>query len=66
MLKKLGLIKDLTTKIGKRNTVELVNIVESEEPFTIDIKIKKKGIKNKIEKITLKDGQEVIIEYKEQ
>lgn len=63
MLKKIGLIKDLATKFGKRNTVELVNIVESEEPFTIDIKIKKKGIKGKTEKIILKDGQEVIIEY---
>lgn len=66
MLKKIGLIKDLATKFGKRNTVELVNIVESEEPFTIDVKIKKKGIKSKTEKIILKDGQEVIIEYTEQ
>lgn len=63
MLKKIGLIKELASKFGKRNTVELVNIVESEEPFTIDVKIKKKGIKDKIEKIILKDGQEVIIEY---
>lgn len=66
MLKKIGLIKDLVAKFGKKNTVELVNIIESEEPFTIDVKIKKKGIKSKIEKIMLKDGQEVIIEYSQQ
>lgn len=66
MLKKIGLIKDLATKFGKKNTVELVNIVESEEPFAIDIKIKKKGVKSKKEKIILKDGQEVIIEYTEE
>lgn len=65
MLKKIGLIKDLAAKFGKRNTVELVNIIESEEPFTIDVKIKKKGIKSKKEKIILKDRQEVIIEYSE-
>ena len=66
MLKKIGLIKDLATKFGRKNTVELVNIVESEEPFTIDIKIKKKGVSRKIERITLKDGQDVTIEYTEE
>lgn len=65
MLKKIGLIKDLAAKFGKKRTMELVNIVESDEPFVIDVKIKKQGIKNKKDVITLKDGQEVIIEYTE-
>lgn len=65
MLKKISLIKDLAAKFGKKKTMELVNLVESDEPFTIDVKIKKQGIKNKKDIIALKDGQQVIIEYTE-
>lgn len=65
MLKKISLIKDIASKFGKKKTMELVNLVESEEPFIVDIKIKKKGILNKKDMITLKDGQQVIIEYTE-
>lgn len=63
MLKKIGLVKDIASKFGKKKTMELVNLIESEEPFIVDIKIKKKGISNKKDIITLKDGQQVIIEY---
>lgn len=65
MFNKIGLIKELATKFGKKNTMDLVKLVESNEPFVVDIKIKKQGGQNKKEIIDLKDGQQVIIEYTE-
>ena len=65
MIKKIALLKELSLKVGKRKTKEIISILESDDSFRIEIKIMKKEVSNKKDVIMLKDGQEVILEYVE-
>ena len=66
MLKKIALLKDLATKIGRKKAYELLEMVEGSEPFVAEVKIKRKGIVSKREEIMLKDNQKVVLEYIEE
>ncbi|CEH33846.1 hypothetical protein [Romboutsia lituseburensis] len=63
MIKKIGLIKEIASKIGKKKAYELLDMVEGNQPFVAEVKIKKSGIKSKKEEITLKENQKIILEY---
>ena len=63
MIKKMAVLKEFVSKIGRKKVKELLSIVEDDDPFVVEVKIKKSGIKYKKEIITLKDNQEVILEY---
>ncbi|RDY24991.1 hypothetical protein CHF27_001970 [Romboutsia maritimum] len=66
MLKKITLLKDLATKIGRKKAYELLEMIEGSEPFVAEVKIKRKGIVSKKEEIILKENQKVILEYIEE
>lgn len=65
MLKKINVLKDFAAKVGGKKAKELLEIVEKDEPFVIEVKITKSGVKNNKEIIKLKEDQEVILEYVE-
>lgn len=63
MIKKMSLLKDLVRKIGRKKAMEIISMIEEENPFTIEIKIKKDGINATRECIKLKENQEIVLEY---
>lgn len=63
MIKKMSLLKDLVRKIGRKKAMEIISMIEEENPFTIEIKIKKDGINSTRECIKLKENQEIVLEY---
>ena len=63
MIKKMSILKDLVSKIGRKKAMEIISMIEEENPFTIEIKIKKDGINATREFIKLKENQEIVLEY---
>jgi hypothetical protein len=63
MLKKMGLIKDLASKIGRKKAYELLEMIEGSQPFVAEVKITRAGITSKKEEIILKENQKIILEY---
>lgn len=63
MIKKMSILKDLVRKIGRKKAMEIISMIEEENPFTIEIKIKKDGINATREFIKLKENQEIVLEY---
>ncbi len=63
MLNKINLIRDIAHKIGRKKAYELLEMVEGNQDFIAEVKIKKHGIKSKREEIMLKNNQKIILEY---
>ncbi|RDY25570.1 hypothetical protein CHL78_017500 [Romboutsia weinsteinii] len=63
MLKKISLLKELASKIGRKKAYELLEMVEGSEAFIAEVKITKAGIESKKEEIMLKDNQKIVLEY---
>ena len=63
MIKKMSLLKDIVKKIGRKNAMEIISMIEGENPFTMEIKIKKDGINASREYIKLKENQKIVLEY---
>lgn len=63
MLKKISLLKELATKIGRKKAYELLDMIEGTDAFVAEVKIKRAGIESKKEEIILKDNQKIIFEY---
>lgn len=63
MLKKIAVLKDVASKIGRKKAQELLSMVEGSEPFVAEVKIKTSGVEAKKEEITLKENQKIIFEY---
>ncbi|PBF45590.1 hypothetical protein BGU49_10535, partial [Clostridioides difficile] len=49
--------------VYKRQAYELLEMVEGNDAFVAEVKIKKNGIESKKEEIMLKDNQKIILEY---
>ena len=62
MFKKMAVLKDIATKIGRKKAYELLEMVEGNDAFVAEVKIKKNGIESKKEEIMLKDNQKIILE----
>ncbi|MEG1311345.1 MAG: hypothetical protein RR942_11775 [Romboutsia sp.] len=63
MLKKISVLKEVASKIGRKKAQELLSMVEGSQPFTAEVKIKISGIEAKKEEIILKENQKIIFEY---
>lgn len=63
MLKKVSLLKEIASKIGRKKAYELLEMVEGSEPFIAEVKITKAGIESRKEEVVLKDNQKIIFEY---
>ncbi len=63
MLNKINLIREVAHKIGRKKAYELLQMVEGNQAFVAEVKIKKSGIKAKKEEIMLKENQKIILEY---
>lgn len=66
MLKKMAVLKEVASKIGRKKAQELLSMVEGSEPFVAGVKIKTSGVEAKKEEITLKENQKIIFEYIEE
>lgn len=56
MFKKMVVLKDIVIKIGCKKVYELLEMVEGNDVFVVEVKIKKNGIEFKKEEIMLKDN----------
>ncbi|MGL5346211.1 MAG: hypothetical protein ACRDA3_02570 [Peptostreptococcaceae bacterium] len=63
MIRKINIIKEIASKIGRKKANELLNIVEDNKPFIAELKITRTGIAPRKEEIMLKENQKIIIEY---
>ncbi|MGL5314081.1 MAG: hypothetical protein ACRC92_12605 [Peptostreptococcaceae bacterium] len=63
MLRKINVLKDVASKLGRKKASELIEIVEDNKPFIAELKITRAGIVPKKEEIMLKENQKIIIEY---
>lgn len=63
MLKKINLVKDIASKIGRKKANEIFSMIENDAPFVVEVKIKKSNVKNSKEVISLNKKQEIILEF---
>lgn len=63
MLRKINVLKDVASKIGRKKANELIEMIEDNKPFVAELKITREGIIPKKEEIMIRKNQKIIIEY---